>query len=182
MNNTTSNHATNENSLGGFSGGRSFSRIVVAMFSLIFLCSVGETAHADAISTTETTVSYAKEIIAKSLGPDFILYPGSIQIDEKTAKIIDIGGMARSALGLEKSEYTVRFKAIHRNEDHYSGRVNMTISADTQSRDETAGDNNTTLRLQDAGTRRNIKIQLYGHEDYPKTITLKDLNLKPLKP
>lgn len=156
-----------------------FKTTLLLMLAATFILR-SESAQAEALTTTETSVEYAKESIRKVLSEDLILVPGSIQIEDKTARIVDIGGIARSAFGREKDEYSVRFKLAHRNEGHFKGRVNMTISADRGSSDETTGDNNTTFRRQDPGTGRSIKIQLYGHEDYPKTITLKDLNLKRL--
>ena len=150
------------------------------MFFALGLSSV--TAQAGVISTTETTVSYAKETIAKALGEDLMLLPGSIQIDEKQAKIVDLGGLARSVVGRERNEYSVRFKAVDRRNVQYTGRVNLTVEAVSDPANyDRKEDNNTTLRLQDLSTLRNIKVQLYGHEDYPKTITLKELNLKQIE-
>jgi hypothetical protein len=135
-------------------------------------------ANAEEISTSETTVGYARQTLNRVLGAEYALVPGSIQISLRQSTIVDIGGAVRAVFGKEKSEYQVDFRVMDPAQKVFQGRTYMTIEAANASDVSSDQDNNTTLRGVDAGTGRQIKVQLFEYQNYPQAITVKSLELK----
>lgn len=152
----------------------------VLTISITFSLAAPVVAHAEEISTSETTLNYARQTVGQVLGADFGLVPGSIQISLRQPTIVDIGGAVRAVFGAEKVEYQVEFQVSDRARTVYRGRTFMTVEATNSTQANRDEDNNTTLRGTDVGTKRLIKIQLYEYQDVPQKITPKCFDLRRL--
>ena len=145
--------------------------------AIFCLLSISLTAFAE-LSTTETRVSYAQSALNKVIvGTEMKLVPGSIDLD----KIFLKSGL--EILNAEMETFTVKFLLQDKSSKLLAGSIDMQIWI----RSNPINDNNTTIRLTDRFTGKNLRIQLYNgnaplylnitRDPISPNVTLKDFDL-----
>lgn len=157
-----------------------FSSILVFMGLFLLATFVSNQGKAASLTSSETLVDYARVTISRALDEQYLLVPGTLEIEPEAG--IDLGNAVRALIRLEKKTYNVEFRAVDLNGQLYSGAIQMVVSAISRADTQTSDDNNTTLREIDRGTGRMIKVQLRSFGVPASTeLTPKHLSLRLLK-